>query len=68
MALSISNYKKIYNAGGEVQRYMGFAVYDRDAVSVSIAGPWHAPTEDEEWRAGEKQAQEKLTTKTNTQI
>lgn len=47
---SISNDEEVDNPGGEVQSHMCFTVDDGDAVSVPVAGPGHAPAEQEERR------------------
>lgn len=49
LAFPFSDDKEVNDAGGEVQRYMSLAVDDRDAVAISVAGPWHTTTKDEEW-------------------
>lgn len=54
MVFSFTNDKEVDNARGEVQRFMGFVVNDRNAVSVPITGPWHPSTEDEEWGTRER--------------
>lgn len=40
--------EEINDTGGEVQRGQGLALQHADTVPVTIAGPWHPPTEDDE--------------------
>lgn len=52
LVLAFSDDKEVNDAGGEIQRFMSFAMDDRNAVAISIAGPRHATTKDEKWGPG----------------
>lgn len=54
LMLSFSYDKEVNDTGGEVQRYMSLAVDDRNAVAISIAGPRHATTKNEERGPGRR--------------
>ncbi len=55
VVLSLAKDEEVDNAWGEVQRLVGFAVDDGDAVSVPVTSPRHPSAEDEEWgTAGRK--------------
>ena len=40
---------KVYDLGGEVKDGMVLALHDAHCVLVSVAGPWHATREYDEW-------------------
>lgn len=48
LLISFSDNKKVDNARGKVESYVGLAVDDGDAVAVSVARPRHATTKDDE--------------------
>lgn len=53
--LAFSDDKEVNDARGEIQRFMSFAMDDRNAVAISIAGPRHATTKDEKWGSGREE-------------
>lgn len=52
MVWSVSDDKEVDDSGGEVQSHVCFTVDHTDTVSVSVAGPGHAATEEQERRPG----------------
>ena len=52
MQRAVPDDEVVDDAGGEVQRDVGLAVDDADAVPVPVAGPGHAAAEQQEGRPG----------------
>lgn len=60
MVWSVSDDEEVDDSGGEVQSHVCFTVDHTDTVSVTVAGPGHAATEEEERRPGHTEKTDEL--------